>query len=536
MNCIKCGQELKEGAKFCRFCGQNQIAPVEQGAPVQTPPVAPPQAPPVGTYQTPPVAPSQAPPPYQAPPVQNYAPGGTVPPQQNGFDIQDTLGKIQGKLPKTDGVSLGGLPPVAIAGIAVGVVAVLCLGGMLFRSDSVKVAAAFASTSKQIEKEVTSIQQDLPVYDFFKNYDKDEFQVEYLSDSRYTPSMLLEIDYGKKQTKVTAWNSDMEVDVMISDKYTTMSNSMMSDVFGFDNKTLGADLNRCAFIDFPVSEDLSFDPYSYDTGLIDEFNDVFGDFAADLIKSAEVEKVADQTYRINGSREDLDTYEVSVDADDLEDAMESAIETIMKNKSIKEQLMQMYILEQTSNYGYINNELRDVEGTIEDMMYDFMEDFVDEYRYLSENYIVVQVHGGKIVRMATPGRDGSNVSIMFTNTKNLLDEIVLESYGWVQTYSFSSDGDKFVFETGNEYGTNYKLEYVYEGRSNNVTLKEGNYSESFTVNTTTKDTMIISTDDDFKVEIIKNNLDSGWFVQDSKFERILTYTESELEQMMRNMF
>lgn len=493
MNCIKCSQELADGVKFCRFCGQNQ------GMPVENPPVTAPIS------QTP----------YQAPVNPIQAPVEKKNPLQGIFS--------NGK----------GVPLLAVT--AVGIVLVMAVGSGVFRSDSAKVAMAFAKTSSQLTKEMEEIRDDLPLYDFFKDVEKDQYQMEYHSTSPYQPSILMQMDYGKKQTRATAWTDDISFDVHISEKYTTMASSILPEVYGFDNKTLGKDLNNSIFVDFAVNDDYAFEPYKFEPELGDALGDVFADFVKELVTKADVEKIDKETYRINGSREDLDSYQVSISPTVLENAMESAVEEMLKDKSIMAQLMQGYAMGMSSEFNWIEDELSDIEGEIEDMLYDFVDKFVNEYRYLDENQLIVQLFKGKLVRIATPGRSGENVSVMFQSTDNFLEGIQVESYGWVENYSFSTDGDRFIGESTNEYGTTFRVVYDYEGTHNNLTVSDNRNSESLTLNTTGKNSLILTLDGQ-TVTFHKNQLPSGWFDQNTKFQRVLEYNESQVEALVDSLF
>lgn len=523
MNCTKCGNPLNDGAKFCRACGQNQAMPVDQAPPV-----------------------TQVPPAQTPPPVPPQASGQAKP----GFDfnalgeqgkVLASQGKAQGQVlanqgkAKVEELKSAGKLNLVLAG-AGGVAAVLVLLCMvLFSSPSGKVSKAFLSTSNQLQKEYKSILKDVPVYDFFKDAQKDNFQVDYVSESWYSTDFYMELDWGKSQLKYEIGEGDYQTTIHISEKYTTIDSKMADLVYGVENKTLGKDVNNCSFLDIQMSNDYSFDPFSLDMDLPSDILDIFIDFSTDLVKSADVEKVDDQTYRINGNRESLDTYEVRVSAQELEKAMESAVASFVKNKSIMNQMTQLYMMDSSGSYRYVTD-LKDIEGKIEDELYDLVDDIVDEYSKLRDNYIVVQLYKGQVVRMATSGRDGENLSIMFTNTKNLLEEVVLESYGLVYTYSAVSDGDTLTYKTVDYRDRMNKIEYTYEGRSENVKITTNGNVEYATLDTTTKNVLVVEVENDYEMTVKKNSLSSGWFDQDTNFERILEYTEREVEGIIGSLF
>lgn len=529
MNCIKCNQPLNEGAKFCKFCGQNQAMPVS--APQQQNPAPQQNFQPQQSYQ--PQQNSQQT--YQ--PQQNfqqtsyqqgygnYAQGATQGKQSPLQKVSAAFGSM-----KNSGKFLpivGGVVAVALVGVA---------ATTLLVSDAAKVGAALAKSSKQFEKEFTSIQEDLPVYDFFKDIEKDEYSMEYIPQSKYEPSILLEMDYGKKQTKATVGMEGIQVITMISEKYTTVESAMLPDIYGIDNTTLGKDLNNCSFVDFEISNDFAFEPYKVDTDLADEFAEIFADLGTDLIKAAEVEKVDSKSYRINGEREDMDSYEISFSPTELEKALNTAVKSVMDNKTLMEQLTQLFAMSAGVDFYLDPDQLDDIEGEIEDALYDLVEEFVYEYSRLDDDYIVVQVYKGRVVRIATPGNDGQNISIMVNSTSDFLEGITVTSYGYEQSYSFTSDGSQFVASGTDNYGESYKLTYDYDSRVNNVRISDGYNSESFTLDSTEKDRLILSVDGTFEVEFNKNQLSSKWFDQSSKFERILTYSESDLMRIGSNLF
>lgn len=503
MNCIKCQNPLNDGAKFCRACGQNQTMPVDN---------APPQ-----NFQ---------------PQGGGFAGQQAAPGQKPTFDSAALKNKGQEFTNKGKGLIAQLKATGKFNAVAGGVAAVLVVGvfGATFLgSASGKVASAFVSTTNQLEKEYTSILEDLPVYDFFKSAEKDQFSLDYVSEVWYQPDFYLEMDWGKSQLLVESGTGDSKFTVHVSEKYTTVDGKMFNDVLGVENKTLGKDINNCDFLDIDISSDYAFEPFKIEQDLPWDLLDIFSDFCTDLIKGADVEKVDDETYRINGNRESLDTYEVTISSKEMESAMENAVKSLVKNKTIMSQLSQLYMLE---NYDS-NRSLKDIEGLIEDEMYDFIDDFIDEYDDLKDNYFVVQLFKGKVVRMASPGKDGENISIMFTNTKELLEEVIITAYGREQTYSFASDGDSFSYKEVSYNGNTTKIDYNYDGRSDNVKINYGSYSETMTIDTTTKNQLVVEVEGEFEATFKKNSLSSGWFDQDTNFERILTYSERELSDIYK---
>lgn len=417
---------------------------------------------------------------------------------------------------------------VPIVGGVVAVVAVIAIGSMLLPS-SLKLSLAMNSTAKQMSSELTEIVESMPVYDFFKNWEKDEYGMNCESANVYAPKVKISMDVSAKQFRAYAFDSDIWLEFCMSEKYSTLSSSEFSKDYGIVHDTLIQDLNDCVYLDLDLDENM--DLFEYDDSLSKEMEKIYTDAFKTMIKEAEVEKTKGDDLRIDGKWVEPDTYEVELTTRGLETALDGMLEDILKNESVMNYMDQVLMynqLETMINYGYSEN--YDTEDMVEDFLGEFFDELVNEYDYMRDQYIIVQVYKGKVVRVASPDE---NVSIYVTSLKDMVSKIVLESYGDSISYGIEVDDDVCTMFYVDYWGDEYSIVYEYKERRDNVIMKEyGREVATFTIDTTEKNELDLIIPGEFSVYITKNDLDSKWFDQDDKFERILEYSENEFYSFM----
>lgn len=479
-NCKKCQKQLSEGAKFCKSCGQNQEEPVQN---------------------------------IEQTPVQQVS--EQVNEQVN---IAPKVKKANKKTPA----------------IMVGVGAVLVIGvgatSIALNTPQAKILRAFQSTSDQITKQVEKYQQELPVISYLKDIAKTPYTVEFELEGTEN---IVTTDISKKQMEVSNKAYGVNTNVLISEKLITIENSLLNDVVGIELDKLIEEINNSEYIDIDVSKNANvdiFEVYEFQEKLLGVVNSSIKSRATELAKAIEIEEEEKENIKIDGQTEKSDKYLIQINAKEIEKAYENIIEDVFSDSYIEEELEQYLesfntFMEMSEGYNpnIDTDDLKYIfEELLEEVIYgiEMIED-LDKYLY---------IYDGKIVKLLVESRD-FEASISLGSVDNLLKEVCVEideyDYGKGEiTFGLEFEDGVFEFEM-RAYDESLVFEYDTLGKSDNVQIKiPGWGSLEGTINSTEKNKLIIELGD-LEMEIEKNHLSNNWFNQPSKYANLFNYDELE---------
>lgn len=408
---------------------------------------------------------------------------------------------------------------------------VVAVGTTYLMPDAMKVSMALNSTQKQLVKESTKILESMPVYDFFKDAAKDAYSLRFESASTRDPKVELAWDLSKEQIKAYVYDDDVAVEAHFSQEYTTFNTNFDNKTYGIVNKTLISDLNNCSYLDVTLDDNINLDLFQDYDAYQKEVQELTEDFVTAMMKALDVEELSRKgTLYIDGSREDTTAYEITMSSRNLQSVLDELVDGILASETVMEQWRQIMVVSVAEEYMYYDQEI-DADQLIKEALVEMVDEVVREYNYIDDPYFVAHLYKGKLVAITNTDQDAG---IQVGSVKNMLEEILIFDGGDEFRLSFAVDDDIFRMEMGDDWGE-YVIEYDYQARRNNVSFRGSGYSESFTLDSTTKNYLTLEIQDEFTVEFGKNQLPSGWFDQDQNFERILEYSESQLEEMMYNL-
>ncbi len=548
MLCFNCQNEIAENAKFCKFCGQNQSlkqdAPTEISATDFSEPEVvqneaqtyqPPQeeAPQEGTYQT-----------YQ-PPQEEAPQEGTYqtyqPPQEEASQTfeQDQEGAYQGGTPPIEPP----VPPepktsfftprnIAITGGAAAVVALgIIFAPKLFSNPTADVEKAFNETGVAIETEYNELMAKIPAYTFFDGIYTDSYK---FSTEYEGASLDVFTNFKDKQIRADASMLGTNVSMLLSDKHLTIETSLLDDVYGINFDTAVDDLSSSEFFGFIELPEGTFDLMSTSMNL-DEIYDEFGKmselFIGKIVNASEIEKVSDLEVEVDGDDMDLDTYELYITANDLEDALLEGIDVYFEDGATVEALERNIELYNSyanvyGQYGMEYGAEMDIDD-IKDSLEDTVKEIADGYKEIEDEPIIISLHDGKIARIEIMSPTGSEIVLSLVGGSSILDEIKLSSKGESMTFSMFYEDDYFVFEYDFPDGTGGFLEYDTISSDDNFIVSMDGMEVIFTLDSTEEGVIRFEFDNGYESIEIEAEKDDFIFEQDD-YINILQMTEGEI--------
>lgn len=396
MFCLQCGKELKEGAKFCPYCGAVTRA-ADPGQPVygSDPSGA------AGFGATEPAAGAAAGSGFSATePANGSAPGYGYSVPQTGAS---TPGYSYGATARAGG-SAGPTPPSggkgrgkgliiggAVAAVAVVALVVFALSG-LFASPKARVEKALAKTISAYQQAREKI--GLPDFGELSKSRSASQSVSLALNS--VNSDLVGMDLSSLRGLGVRISSDLDLegrelgydaaafwgsDDIASFQITAQNNVLCfaspeftgGKAYGFNTKTLGEDLYRLTSED--EVRNLSFNIFDMiekltpDEDETKETQQAIQDANLALLKAMEVEKAGKESLKVNGKTVNAAAYHVTIPKDALRDYFDALIDT-MEDFDLADRMESMYesMGIPMDDIRYELEELRDSMGELGDIL------------------------------------------------------------------------------------------------------------------------------------------------------------------------
>ncbi len=545
MNCFNCQNQIPDGAKFCRVCGQSQVDTGQNfGQPQQMQQNYPPQYgdPGQNPYGQPGQPYGQQPRPFDpyAQPNQPYGQGGQGYGQQpRPFDPYSQpnmpYGQGYGQPPYGQQQSGGFFSRLirskatAIVGGLLAVGVVVGVGATVLMPDQMKLSLALNATSKQLEKEGTKILENMPVYEFFKDWETAPYSMEFRTTSPYDPTVQVAWDWEKKQIKALAYDSDISFELWLSEQYSTIGCNQFSQDIGVENATLLRDLNNCPYLDVQINEAINVEIFQDTSAYEEEMNRIITDYVTNLLSLSDVEKQSRAgSLKIDGSTVDTDAYTVSLTTRNFQTALDDLADDILASEAVMDYFEQWVLLSYIDDpYGTV-----DTHQMIRTGLYELMDEALYEFDMMGEMEFLAHVYKGKFVGLT----DTDEINgFSFGSVKNMLSEMVIFSYNERLVLSVTEKDDLLTFTMTEPGGETMSVDYDYHGRRNNVLMRMYGETVGFTLDSTTKNQLTLSMEEEVTLVFTKDQLSSDWFDQSSDFARILTMSEGEVENLFYSM-
>lgn len=417
MFCPKCGKEIKDGSKFCPFCG-GAIAP-ENTAPQpgqKGPDFAPPDPSPMGETEPFTQAPGAADPFGSTEP---YAYGQDGGPFTAGAPEGGKKSKQAGKPPR-EGKRRTGLIVGCLAGAAAVLAAVGIVFALLFSSPKVRLEKALLKSANAY----SDARKELGLPDLNQLYKDKSFTQslslelgsfnEYLTggeDLSYLSGLGLRagLDYDRKSEKMgLEVKAFLGGDDILSGQLAADGNEVglaspqitRGKSYGVNTKTLGADLVRMG-ADDSTGElgQIGFnlfdlvDKMTLTDSQTEEMQQAIEDANKQLLKEMDVEKDGKDKIEVNGEDVNAVHYRVTISEDAIReylDALEDAMGTVDTREKVRDVLEAM---------GFDKSRVNDMLDEMGDMdvygqAFDTLKQGVKE---LGDLELDAYVHGGYVV-------------------------------------------------------------------------------------------------------------------------------------------
>lgn len=375
MFCPNCGNPVREGARFCGSCGTpipEQEAPAEQTAPAentqpeqtQSEQAQPEQAQPKQAPAEQP-APAQTPPSAQPEPILRRSHGlmqkqvskPVAPVGASGAAGEPILGRKRHGM----GIIIGAV----VAALVVIAAVVFLIVPTLVQAISPKAyltscaGKTLAAYTEAWEKTGKSLGVD-GLYDAMRNkrmsYTVDCSITDYPDRSSMNGSgFTLDAQFDRKGREIAAdlgvhyGSTDLgSVQLYLKDDLIALGSLDYTDgeFYGIHTETLGQDISASSWGTYAdIDESLSFnvfdllDIYQKPTDLLtDKTYAALSKEAAGLLSDSEVEKQGKKDKKINGERETLKMYTVTIEPEDLATRMYNCAEIILNDENLYETL------------------------------------------------------------------------------------------------------------------------------------------------------------------------------------------------------
>ena len=467
MFCLQCGKELKDGAKFCPYCGA-VVKAADPGEPVYG--SGPSSTDGFGFSATESAAGASAGGGFGAAEPANGAASGysySVPQTD-----ASTPGYSYGAAPQTDS-SGGPTPPSggkgrgkgliiggAVAAVAVVALVVFALSG-LFASPKTRVEKALAKTLAAYQQasekvglpdfsELSNTQSTSQSFSLALNSVNSDLigvDLSFLRGLGFRMSSDLDLERRELGYDMAAfWGGDdiISFQIMAKDDVLCFASPEFTggDAYGFNTETLGRDLYK--LIGEDEVRDIRFnlfdmiESYMPDEDQNKETQQAIQDANAALLEALEVEKTGKESLKVNGKSVDATAYHVTVPRDALRDYFDALIDT-MEDFDLADRMESMYEAMgiPMDDIRYELDELRDSMGELGDIL--------DEaVKSLGSLEFDVYVDGGYICAARYEKRvSGSKLELelYLGGGDNYVDDWTLEITIDGDTLSIESTGD-----------------------------------------------------------------------------------------------
>lgn len=464
MFCLQCGKELKDGTKFCPYCGAvtkdsepgqpvyssdpqstdgSGFGPTEPaaGATAGLGPTEPAVAASGYSYNVPQTGASA--PGYSYGAAQTGGPGGSTPPAG---------GKKRGK-----GLIIGG----AVAAVAVVAALLVFAFSGLFASPKVQVTKALAKTVSAYQQagekiglpDFSELSQNRSASQSFSvalnsiNGDLIGMDLSALRGLGFRMSTDVDLERRELGYDMTAfWGSDdiVSLQIMAKDNVLCFASPELtgSKAYGLNTETLGGDLYRLTGED--EVQDLGFnlfdliETFEPDEDQNEETKQAIQDANSALLDALEVEKAGKESIKVNGKTVNATAYHVTIPKDALRDYFNTLIDT-MEGFDLADRMESMY-----ESMGIPMDEIRDELDELRDSMGE-LGDILDEaVKSLGSLEFDVYLDGGYICAVRYEERiSGSKVEmeLYLGGGDNYVDDWSLEITIDGETLSIESTGD-----------------------------------------------------------------------------------------------
>ncbi len=549
MLCQNCNKDITVESKFCRYCGSPQTpAPVQeapmtppavpvQEAPAVTPPAVPVQQPPMA----PPVVPTAAapmmgdatpPPPVQAPADFSATVGNVV--NTAGAGLRDAMDTVVDKTKDTvasinaDGAMTQKLKSpmmkkyFIIGGgvLAAVIIIALIITLIVMNSPTAVVGRALSNTIGDAQSEIEDITEEIPAILFFEDFQKDEYDMNIsYSDGFQDLSINVQSDFGSEKIRAEVSMLGIGGEVMISDKYGTVALDPalvgmlgLSEVYGWDNETIAAELYNAGLIDVDDAEDISLNIFENHTASYEKVNKMLQDCLTDIFKEAEIEAIDKEEMTINGEDITAKGYVIVLDSEMIEERFAEFLDDVFES----EDLVNAYI-----PYASVmmNMGSMDTEYLKEELMYS-MTSTLGGVRELEAE---VFVYKNRIVSLRSESF-GYPARFDLNPDGDVLEYVaaVMDDEE-VMVFEASMEDDELIVSYDETYGDSLVMVYDLESDRNNLEISTDYDDYQFTVYSENKDTLLIEAEMDGEVLRIaaeKGGLSGDWFEQPENYTDI----------------
>ncbi len=502
MNCINCGSQNDEKAKFCANCGAAIQKEAEVVAPAASEEVV-----------------------------------AEEPTTENEYMIAPKKKKM-------------GIVAKILIGIGIvlllGVVAVVAGLHWLVNTPVVALGGAFTNTGIAIVEEVDEVTATMPITAFFEGFETGQYTAtaEY-EDADIALSMDMEMDIAESLLKMTPNLMGFGADILVSEQYLTVEMAILDDVYGVNLETLSEDLVANGYLqEDEVADDILGDTpeelLAEREESIEALADVFIAVLPEISEMSSVEELDNETLEIGGETITTDAYGVVLDMVATRATLEKLFDEILAEdilvRYINRQLLTGVLSDEIYLEGFDIEDLSD-KSYLESKFAEILANFDAASGDLDDVEIVINVYNNRIARIALE-HNGDTMELQLGVGEKVLERVTFATTvaGETTEIGFAMAMEDDVFQSALDLnGDICSVYYDFAESADNFVLDAFGTVVVLSVDFSDADIMEITYADEYAEVVFnmeKTELADGWFEQKTEFIEIVKMTEEELQAVV----